>query len=38
MLKLDCVSKVYKTGTFGGGELTAVDEVSFSSTAARSCR
>jgi len=29
MLKLDRVSKVYKTGTFGGKELHAVSDVSF---------
>jgi peptide/nickel transport system ATP-binding protein len=29
MLKLDGVSKVYKTGTFGGKELQAVSDVSF---------
>jgi ABC-type oligopeptide transport system ATPase subunit len=29
MLALDKVSKVYKTGVFGGKELTAVHEVSF---------
>jgi peptide/nickel transport system ATP-binding protein len=29
MLKLDNVSKIYKTGTFGGKELRAVSEVSF---------
>jgi peptide/nickel transport system ATP-binding protein len=29
MLTLDRVSKVYKTGTFGGSELTAVRNVSF---------
>jgi peptide/nickel transport system ATP-binding protein len=29
VLKLENVSKVYKVGTFGGGELRAVDEVSF---------
>jgi peptide/nickel transport system ATP-binding protein len=29
MLKLDGVAKVYRTGTFGGGELTAVKDVSF---------
>ena len=29
MLKLDGVSKVYKTGTFGGKELHAVSDVSF---------
>jgi peptide/nickel transport system ATP-binding protein len=29
MLKLDNVSKIYKTGTFGGKELLAVNEVSF---------
>ena len=29
MLKLENVSKVYRTGTFGGGELRAVDDVSF---------
>ena len=29
MLALDGVSKVYKTGVFGGGDLTAVREVSF---------
>jgi ABC-type oligopeptide transport system ATPase subunit len=29
MLKLDRVSKVYKVGVFGGGELTAVRDVSF---------
>jgi peptide/nickel transport system ATP-binding protein len=30
MLELDGVSKVYKVGTFGGGRLRAVDDVSFS--------
>ena len=30
MLKLDRVSKVYKVGTFGGKQLTAVRDVSFS--------
>lgn len=29
MLKLDQVSKIYRTGTFGGKELHAVSEVSF---------
>ena len=29
MLKIDSVSKVYKTGTFGGKELHAVSNVSF---------
>lgn len=29
MFKLKDVSKVYKVGTFGGGELRAVDSVSF---------
>lgn len=29
MLKLDNISKVYKTGTFGGKELLAVSDVSF---------
>jgi peptide/nickel transport system ATP-binding protein len=29
VLQLDCVSKVYKVGTFGGGELPAVRGVSF---------
>lgn len=29
MLKLDKISKVYKTGTFGGKELLAVNDVSF---------
>jgi ABC-type oligopeptide transport system ATPase subunit len=29
MLALDRVSKVYKTGVFGGGDLTAVHDVSF---------
>jgi peptide/nickel transport system ATP-binding protein len=29
MLELDGVSKVYKVGTFGGGRLRAVDDVSF---------
>jgi peptide/nickel transport system ATP-binding protein len=29
MLALDRISKVYKTGVFGGGNLTAVREVSF---------
>ena len=29
MLTLDRVSKVYRTGTFGGGALTAVRDVSF---------
>jgi len=30
MLELDCATKVYRVGTFGGRELTAVDNVSFS--------
>jgi peptide/nickel transport system ATP-binding protein len=30
MLSLDGVTKVYRTGTFGGTELTAVSDVSFS--------
>jgi peptide/nickel transport system ATP-binding protein len=29
MLKLDGISKIYRTGTFGGKELHAVSEVSF---------
>ncbi|MCP4169113.1 MAG: ABC transporter ATP-binding protein [Chloroflexi bacterium] len=29
MLKLDGISKVYKVGTFGGGDLKAVSDVSF---------
>jgi peptide/nickel transport system ATP-binding protein len=29
MLKLDKISKVYKTGTFGGKEIHAVNDVSF---------
>jgi peptide/nickel transport system ATP-binding protein len=29
MLRIDGVSKIYKTGTFGGGELVAVRDVSF---------
>jgi peptide/nickel transport system ATP-binding protein len=29
MLRLDAVSKVYKTGTFGGAHLTAVSDVTF---------
>jgi peptide/nickel transport system ATP-binding protein len=29
MLELDKISKVYKTGTFGGGKLLAVNNVSF---------
>lgn len=29
MLKLENISKVYKTGTFGGAELQAVSDVSF---------
>ena len=29
MLELDGVTKVYRVGTFGGGELTAVRDVSF---------
>jgi peptide/nickel transport system ATP-binding protein len=30
MLELDNISKIYRVGTFGGRELHAVDEVSFS--------
>jgi peptide/nickel transport system ATP-binding protein len=29
MLKLDNITKIYRVGTFGGGELRAVDGVSF---------
>ncbi|GAI05143.1 unnamed protein product, partial [marine sediment metagenome] len=29
MLKLDKISKIYRTGTFGGKELSAVIDVSF---------
>ena len=29
MLKLDHVTKVFKSGTFGGGEVTAVSDVTF---------
>ncbi len=29
MLKLDHVTKVFSTGTFGGGQITAVRDVSF---------
>ncbi|MFW6121991.1 MAG: ATP-binding cassette domain-containing protein, partial [Petrotogales bacterium] len=30
MLELDKVSKIYKTGAFGGKKLVAVNNVSFS--------
>jgi ABC-type oligopeptide transport system ATPase subunit len=29
MLRLEAVSKIYKTGTFGGAQLTAVSDVTF---------
>jgi ABC-type glutathione transport system ATPase component len=38
LIKLEHVTKVYSTGTFGGKAMTAVRDVSFEVNPERSCR